>query len=173
MTQHDGRMDTSRTPRRALALCLSVATATVLSACGSAETSSGGASSGTASASSSSAPATTTPAATGTGQSTAAGRYIDWATYQSEGPAAAEGKVVLFFHADWCPICVDVEKSLESAPVPEGLTVVKIDYDKQTDLRRTYGVTIQHTFVQVDAEGNRLAKWSEGTRADEILAKTV
>ncbi len=101
-----------------------------------------------------------------------AGSYIDHAAYVRD-PSAARGKVVLFFHATWCPICREVEESLTSAPVPAGLTVVKVDFDDAGELRERYGVTIQHTFVQVDPEGRQLAKWSTGTTADEILGKTV
>lgn len=101
-----------------------------------------------------------------------AGSYIDYPAY-AQDPAAATGKVVLFFHATWCPICREVEESLTSAPVPAGLTVVKVDFDDAGELRQRYGVTIQHTFVQVDPAGRQLAKWSTGTTADEILGKTV
>ena len=101
-----------------------------------------------------------------------AGAYIDYAAYARD-PAAATGKVVLFFHATWCPICREVEESLTSAPVPAGLTVVKVDFDDAGELRQRYGVTVQHTFVQVDAQGRQLAKWSTGTSADEILDQTV
>jgi thioredoxin 1 len=101
-----------------------------------------------------------------------AGSYIDHAAYVRD-PSAATGKVVLFFHATWCPICREVEESLTTAPVNAGLTVVKVDFDDASELRERYGVTIQHTFVQVDPEGRQLAKWSTGTTADEILGKTV
>jgi thioredoxin 1 len=104
------------------------------------------------------------------------GQYVDLATYRADPAAYAGTKVVLFFHASWCPQCREVEQSLTSAPVPAGLTVVKVDYDTQTHLRRTYGVTIQHTFVQVDPSDPSqaaLATWSVATTADQILAKTV
>ncbi|WP_404386776.1 thioredoxin family protein [Humibacillus xanthopallidus] len=115
-------------------------------------------------------PMTETP--TSAPAAASAGSYIDYATY-AQDPAAATGKVVLFFHATWCPICREVEESLTSAPVPAGLTVVKVDFDDAGELRQRYGVTIQHTFVQVDPAGRQLAKWSTGTTADEILGKTV
>lgn len=102
-----------------------------------------------------------------------AGSYIDYAAYEKEKNAVSDTKVVLFFHAPWCPICVGVEKTLTSAPIPPGLTVVKVDFDSALELRQRYGVTIQHTFVQVDPSGRQLAKWSEGTAADQILGKTV
>jgi len=75
---------------------------------------------------------------------------------------------VLFFHASWCPTCQAAEANLTSQPVPDGLTVVKTDFDTMTELRQKYGVTVQHTFVQIDAGGAQLAKWSGSTSAAEI-----
>jgi hypothetical protein len=48
-----------------------------------------------------------------------------------------------------------------------------VDFDNETDLRKKYGVTIQHTFVQIDKDGNSLAKWAGSTTAEEIAEKTV
>lgn len=86
---------------------------------------------------------------------------------------AAQGQVVLCFHAGWCPTCQEAERNLTSAPLPSGLTVVKVDYDNSNELRQKYGVTLQHTFVQVDASGSQLAKWSGSNDATAILARTV
>ncbi len=57
--------------------------------------------------------------------------------------------------------------------MPDGLTVVKVDYDTETDLRQQYGVTQQHTFVQVDESGAELAKWTGSADGAAILAGTV
>jgi hypothetical protein len=35
-----------------------------------------------------------------------------------------------------------------------------VDYDNSTALKQKYGVTMQHTLVQVDAKGNLIAKWT-------------
>lgn len=101
-----------------------------------------------------------------------AGVYESWADYEKH-PVAAQGKVVLFFHAGWCSTCQEAERNLTSAPVPSGLTIVKVDYDNSNELRQKYGVTFQHTFVQVDASGTQLAKWSGSNDATAILGKTV
>ncbi len=53
------------------------------------------------------------------------------------------------------------------------MTIVVVDFDTANDLRQKYGVTVQHTFVQVDAEGNELAKWSGSVTADEVAQNTV
>ena len=80
-------------------------------------------------------------------------------------------KTVLFFHAAWCPSCVSADKSISAGEVPEGLTILKTDFDSSTDLRQKYWVTSQHTFVQVDAEGNLINKWSGGNSIDDIIER--
>ncbi len=82
-------------------------------------------------------------------------------------------KVVYFFHAPWCPTCRATEKAIARDGIPAGLTVVKVDFDSEDDLRRQFGVTTQHTFVQVDPSGAELARWTGSQSGAEILAKTV
>ena len=75
---------------------------------------------------------------------------------------AEEGDVVLFFHASWCPSCkglnADIENNLEA--IPQGVSILKVDYDTETELKLKYGVTYQHTLVQVDSNGELIKKWS-------------
>jgi thiol-disulfide isomerase/thioredoxin len=91
--------------------------------------------------------------------------------YAPEKIARAEtGDVVLFFHASWCPSCrglnTDIENNLKS--IPEGVSILKVDYDKEVDLKKKYGVTYQHTLVQVDKDGNLIKKWSGSGIVSEI-----
>ena len=86
---------------------------------------------------------------------------------------ASTGDVVLFFHAPWCPTCralnSDIEGNLSTIPV--GVTILKTDYDSSSDLKKKYGVTYQHTFVQVDAKGNMIKKWSCGNTLASVLTQ--
>ena len=66
---------------------------------------------------------------------------------------------VLFFHADWCPECRAFDKALASGTIPADTQILKVDYDKSTDLKKKYGVTLQSTFVSVDSNGKLLSKW--------------
>jgi thioredoxin 1 len=50
-----------------------------------------------------------------------------------------------------------------------GVTIVKVDYDTATDLKRRYGVTMQHTSVQVDGASEPVRTWAGKTVAT-ILA---
>lgn len=158
-----------------------VVSALLLSACGSStpDTAAPAASSATsapASASPSSAPsAPASPSASpsATGETMAAGAYLTKAEYQSQMAQRAGTKVVYFFHASWCPTCRATEKAIEEDGIPAGLTLVKVDFDSETDLRKTYGITQQHTFVQVDEDGDELAKWTGTISGADIKAKTV
>ena len=94
--------------------------------------------------------------------------------YSADKIARAEtGDVVLFFHASWCPSCRGLNSSIESnlKSIPEGVTILKTDYDKETELKKKYGVTYQHTLVQVDKDGNMIKKWSGGGSLDNLLSQ--
>lgn len=110
-----------------------------------------------------------------TAEAMTTGAYIDLATYESGKDMYDQGKVVLFFNASWCPTCQEAVGNLEGDPdaIPAGLTIVSVDYDSSDDLKRTYGVTTQHTFVQVDAAGNEVAKWTGSVTAEDIAGKTA
>ena len=99
-----------------------------------------------------------------------AGTYT---TYSGDTLAMAQkGRTVLFFHASWCPSCrsadADITKNLKA--IPTGVTLLKTDYDTETSLKQKYGVTTQHTFVEVDSSGTIIQKWSGGNFAG-IIAK--
>lgn len=82
-------------------------------------------------------------------QKAAAGQYLDY-----NNIAQATGQRVLFFHAPWCSQCRSIEKGIKSEGVPDGLSIVKVDYDSNQALRQKYGIKLQTTFLKVDAQGN-------------------
>jgi thioredoxin 1 len=118
-------------------------------------------------------PEPTESMATAEVEAMAPGAYLTLAEYRTQMAQREGTTVVYFFHAPWCPTCRATEESVSTDGVPTGLTIVKIDYDSETDLRQQYGITQQHTFVQVDPDGNALAKWTGSTTAAEIKAETV
>ena len=95
------------------------------------------------------------------------------ATYDADRAAYADSRIVLFFHAPWCPNCRATEESLNADGVPDGLTIVKVDFDSQTDLRQEYGVTYQHTYVLVDTDGTALKKWTGTETGADIAAEAA
>ena len=96
-----------------------------------------------------------TPAPEASAPSDTVGVYVD---YSDDAIAQAQGRVLLFFHAPWCPQCRSVENDILAEGVPAGVTIIKVDYDSRQDLRQQYGVTLQTTFVEVDDAGAELQK---------------
>lgn len=105
----------------------------------------------------------------------AAGMYSE---FSPEKLAHADGDVVLFFHSESCGSCKATEKDLNErmSDIPEDLTVLQLDFNSETEedmeLRKKYGVTTYHTFVQVDSEGTEVKKWS-GTRTLDAITSEV
>ncbi len=79
-----------------------------------------------------------------------AGVYVD---YTDSAIADAQGRVVLFFHAPWCGQCRQLEQGIQSDGVPDGVTIIKVDWDTHQDLEQKYGVPMRTTFVELDTNG--------------------
>jgi thiol-disulfide isomerase/thioredoxin len=116
------------------------------------------------------APVTEAPANTGDETATA-GQYITYGTYETSADEFSDTDVVLFFNAAWCSTCKVARDNFEASldQIPIDLTIVVVDFDTATELRKLYGVTVQHTFVHIDASGEAITKWSGSTSIDEIV----
>lgn len=90
--------------------------------------------------------------------------YIDYSQQAFENVIAQNKIPVIFFRADWCPTCRTFERELTTNPnlLRDDVVILKADYDNELDLRRQYGVTLQHTLIQLDNEGNEVYSWSGG-----------
>ncbi|MBI2037451.1 MAG: thioredoxin family protein [Candidatus Magasanikbacteria bacterium] len=93
-----------------------------------------------------------------------AGMYKDYSPAALAEATKNGGKAVLFFWAAWCPYCKEANADFlaNTSKIPNNVTVLKTNYDTEKDLKTKYGVTYQHTFVQVDAQGNQITKWNGG-----------
>lgn len=70
---------------------------------------------------------------------------------------AADKPVALHFHADWCPTCRAQGKSLSTLSTERDLdiTVLTVDYDKESDLKKRFRVNSQSTVVVLKGEQER------------------
>jgi thiol-disulfide isomerase/thioredoxin len=84
--------------------------------------------------------------------------------------SAASRRRVLYFYANWCPTCIPADANFKAntSKIPEDVTLIRVNYnDTDTDdteraLAVKYGITYQHTFVQIDGSGNEVSKWNGG-----------
>lgn len=99
------------------------------------------------------------------------GSYVTLADYTAAVTKYADTKVVYFLAASWCPNCQASDKALTANPdaIPAGVTMVKVDYDNSTELKKKLGVTIHDTFVQVDKSDMKVMSWV-GQPSDTVLA---
>ena len=88
---------------------------------------------------------------------------------------ANTGKVVLFFRASWCPTCraldTDIRSNLKN--IPESVTLLDVDYDNSTSLKKKYGVTYQHTLVEVNADGSMIKKWAGSPTLTSLVKEII
>lgn len=105
------------------------------------------------------------------GVNTVAGSYE---SYTPDKLAFAEtGNVVLFFRASWCPSCRTLDKDINEnlSSIPADLKILNVDYDNSSELKQKYGVTTQHTLVQVDKDGNMISKWSGSPTLSSLISQ--
>lgn len=100
-----------------------------------------------------------------------AGSYIPYESFAAASEEYADSKVVLFFSAAWCSTCQEARENFEASlsEIPGDLAIVVVDFDDSIELRKQYGITVQHTFVQIDETGNPLAKWSGSVSIPQLL----
>lgn len=88
---------------------------------------------------------------------------------------ANNGKVVLFFAASWCPTCIKLEADIKNnvSDLNDNLLILRVDYDSNPELKTKYGITYQHTLVQVDQNGKELSKWYGSVDLDSLQSKVI
>jgi thiol-disulfide isomerase/thioredoxin len=96
--------------------------------------------------------------------------FIDYQNLEQAKMIAAEAQTVLFFYASWCPTCRSAREEFNKRQSEfKNINIILVDYDNSKDLQKKYGVTYQHTFVQIDENGESLAKWNGGD-VDKLLS---
>jgi len=95
--------------------------------------------------------------------------FIDYQNFEQAKMIAREAQTVLFFYASWCPTCRKArEEFINRQNEFKNINLILVDYDNSTNLQKKYGVTYQHTFVQINENGDALAKWNGGD-VDDLL----
>ncbi len=104
-----------------------------------------------------------------------AARYVEYS--KAAFDQAAGKRRVLYFYATWCPSCKTANEDFTANPnnIPEDVVVIRTNYNdpntdqEEKDLAKKYGITYQHTFVQVDSKGKEVTKWNGG-QTEELAA---
>lgn len=103
-------------------------------------------------------------------ENTAPGVY---AAYNADVVAGSDAEhILLFFHATWCPSCRALDNDIvaNADNIPAGVEMYKVDYDTATDLRRQYGITTQHSIIEITASGEAESDISHPLTLEGVLA---
>ena len=97
------------------------------------------------------------------------GSYIDYSQQNFENNK--DKKRILFFYAAWCPTCRPADANFKANldELPSDTVLFRVNYDTEKDLKQKYNITYQHTYVQVDENGNEVAKWNGG-QIEQLLS---
>jgi len=81
----------------------------------------------------------------------------------------ANRPVALQFHADWCPTCRVQDKVVQGLMTEKGLdlTILKVNYDTERDLKRRFRVNAQSTLIVLRGQ-KETARSVNDTTADGI-----
>ena len=52
--------------------------------------------------------------------------------------------------------------------LPQNLSILKVNFDTENELKQKYDVAVQHTFVQLNRQGQEVTKW-QGGNIEQIL----
>ena len=102
----------------------------------------------------------------------AAGEYLPYSDSVLQQKLAEGKRVVLFFHAAWCPTCRLADESIRESldRVPPDVAILKVDYDREKDLKDAYAVSYQHTFVQIADDRSPITTFQGASTASAIVA---
>lgn len=102
-------------------------------------------------------------------------KYIEYNPSQLN--EAANTRRVLYFYAKWCSTCRPADANFieNESKIPEDVTLIRVNFNdddtdqSEKDLAKKYSVPYQHTFVQIDSNGNEVTRWVGGD-IDEMLS---
>ena len=79
--------------------------------------------------------------------------------------------IVLFFHAAWCPTCVEAENNFLASNFSPWLTILKVDFDTATDLKIKYNILAQTSFAYIKPDGTLIKRWIGWLTLQDVLDK--
>lgn len=103
---------------------------------------------------------------------TSSSRYVPYSKAVLD--SSVNKRRVLFFYANWCPTCKPANEDFQAnaASIPADVMLIRVNYNdsdtdqEEKDLAKKYGVTYQHTFIQIDANGAVVSRWNGGQFKD-------
>lgn len=119
-----------------------------------------------------------TPAALAIAAPVQAAEFADFDRAAFDAAQAQGRPILLDVHAWWCPVCGSQARTIKRVATPEvypNLIVFRINYDKQKDIWRSFGVSKQATLIAFHGrrETGRIAYMTDKAKIADLIASTV
>ncbi|MBP9759624.1 hypothetical protein KBD45_08080 [Candidatus Dojkabacteria bacterium] len=92
--------------------------------------------------------------------------------YDDELIKTAEDKqIVLFFSADWCAECNNLDNDIltNKDKIPQNVIIMKVEYDVRKDLKDKYKVTKENSLIEINSAEEKLKDIGTKKTLSEIL----
>ncbi len=93
---------------------------------------------------------------------------MDYSTESFEGSKTT--KRILFFYSDQAPKSVTLgqEITLLSDKIPENVTILRVNYDSETELKTEYKILIPGVLIQIDQDNREIFRWTDDKFEDVL-----
>ena len=99
-----------------------------------------------------------------------------YAFYEGSLPAISpDVKLILFFASEECLTCFQLESNIieNLNSIPNKIFIMKVEMEKYEELVDKYSVNTAHTLVQVDRDGEELARWQGSLTLEQLLEDII
>lgn len=102
------------------------------------------------------------------------GDTIAWLSYEKAQKMRPDRKFFVYFNADWCGFCRNLEKTTFKDPritayINRNFTPVRVNIDREKQIATQYGVSGVPDLRFISAEGEAIARWPGYIKAEQLM----
>ena len=105
---------------------------------------------------------------------TTTNNYVQYSQSAYDQAQKDERPLFLFFYADWCTTCraqnPGVVKMFEETD--SNVQGFRVNYDTEDELKKEFGIFIQHTMILLDGKGVEVERWI-GTTPESTMKQAM
>jgi len=102
------------------------------------------------------------------------GDTIAWLSYEKAQKMRQDRKVLVYFNADWCGFCRNLEKTTFKDPqiaayINRNFTPVSVNIDQEKQIAAQFGVRGVPDLRFISSKGEAIARWPGYIKAEQLM----
>lgn len=102
------------------------------------------------------------------------GDTIAWLSYEKAQQLRQDRKFLVYFNADWCGYCRNLEKTTFKDPkiaayINRNFTPVRVNIDLEKQIAAQYGVSGVPDLRFISSNGEAIARWPGYIKAEQLM----